>query len=336
MAGILLSLCGCGSGSGPQASGNFSGTTVVASHAAVIGVAGVSVTSGQLTGGTSTPMTVTLTQPAPAGGIAVQLQSSDVSAVVPVELSIPAGAISAPATISTLSVNEAKTVAITASYGDSVAGTSLNVAPSATSDFTVSLQPSTLTIAPGKTGSTKVTAKITSGFDHALTLSASSLPDGVSVKFSPTTIPAPGSGTATTTITVSSTTALGTHSISVKASDGKITSSATLTLKISSSDPGATFQGCWYQQGGSRYQGVLVSVANPGTYTFDADLYYGTTCDPDDQADEFGFGQELKFGGFDYIFWFDAFKNQSDMSALWHVGKDTSACVNYETAPDCP
>jgi len=203
------------------------------------------------------------------------------------------------------------------------------------SDFSVSLSPASLTIAPGKSGSTKVTIKISSGFDHALTLSAANLPTGVTVKFTPATIPAPGSGTSTAEVTVASTAATGTHSITIKAADGSITSTAALSLKIATSGPGATFQGCWYKTGGSSYQAVQVGVANPGTYPFDADLYYGTVCDKSTQADEFGFGQEIKFGGFDYIFWFDAFANQKDMSALWHVGSDTSACVNYEVAPDC-
>jgi hypothetical protein len=211
-----------------------------------------------------------------------------------------------------------------------------NQAEPASSDFTVSLSPASLTIAPGKSGSTKVTTKISTGFDHKLTLNATGLPGGVTIKFTPATIPAPGAGTSTAEVSVSSAAATGTHSITIKAYDGSTTSDATLTLKIAAaSGPGATFQGCWYKTGGSSYQGVQVGVANPGTYPFDADLYYGTVCDKSTQADEFGFGQEIKFGGFDYIFWFDAFADQKNMSALWHVGSDTSACVNYEVAPDC-
>ena len=111
--------------------------------------------------------------------------------------------------------------------------------------------------------------------------------------------------------------------------------SATLTLNVASSSPGATFQGCWYPQNVHRYQGVRISVANPGTYPFDAVLYYGTTCDPNNWADEFGFGTPLNFGGFGYIFWFTDFADQSDTSALWYVGNDKSQCVSYAVAPDC-
>ena len=103
-----------------------------------------------------------------------------------------------------------------------------------------------------------------------------------------------------------------------------------------STNAGAKFQGCWYKSGRHYYQAVDLTVADPGIYTFNANLYYGTTCDPSTQADEFGFGQEIDFGGFGYIFWFTAFANKPDMSAIWQVGSDTSKCVNYKTAPLCP
>jgi hypothetical protein len=102
----------------------------------------------------------------------------------------------------------------------------------------------------------------------------------------------------------------------------------------SPSNAGANFQGCWYTHKGHRFQAVDVSVTNPGSYPFYAELYYGTTCDPNTQADEFD--QEFDFGGFNYIVWFTAFSDRDDMSALWHVGTDTSKCVNYKVAPDCP
>ena len=100
-------------------------------------------------------------------------------------------------------------------------------------------------------------------------------------------------------------------------------------------NPDATFKGCWYKQGKNRYQAVNVSVKNPGKYAFNALLYHGTNCNPNDYADQFGFGQLLNFGGTGYIFWFNAFANKTDMSALWYVGTDKSQCVNYEDAPAC-
>jgi hypothetical protein len=335
-AGALLVLSGCGA-SAPTSSGNFGGTGGTGSTSAEA-LASVTANPAQITGGAPAAITVNLTEPAPSGGISVQLTSSDTSAVtVPATISIPAGESSGTASASTSPVSASTSVAITALYQSSVAGTSLSVAPAAAKGtFTIAVAPATVSIAPGKSGSSKITTKITTGYSHALTLSVSNLPEGVTATLTPKTIPLPGSGTSTVTINVASTAATGTYSLKATATDGKTSANATLTLKVTSADAGATFLGCWYQQNGNRYQGVQVSVATPGTYAFDADLYNGTTCNANDQADEFGFGQEIKFGGFDYIFWFTDFKNQSNMSALWHVGKDTSACVNYEVAPDCP
>lgn len=189
-------------------------------------------------------------------------------------------------------------------------------------------------MAEGKSGASKATTTIAKGYDHALTLSASGAPSGVTVKFNPAEISAPGSGTSTIDITVSTSVAAGTYSIKVSATDGKNTASVTLTLKVSADNPEATFQGCWYKSGGKSYQGVTVSVKNPGTYSFNALLYSDEKCTT--YADQFGYGQPINFGGFDYILWFDHFPDQENMSALWYVGSDTSACMVYNAStPIC-
>jgi len=341
LAAALLALAGCGSGSQRMNSGNFSGTVAAPSDPATAtltsraGVANVTLSRAHSVGGASTEITVNLTQPAPGDGIAVQLQSSDASVVaIPSTVRIPSGQTSATVAAAISPVKAATTVAISALYGDTIAGTSLSVDPAtATSPFTVVVHPSTVTIAPGQSGSTNVTTKVSSGYNHALHLTVSNVPTGVSVTLTPPVIPAPGAGISVANITVPNSVALGAYSIRVTASNGSTSRSANLKLKVASSGPGATFQGCWYKQNGASYQGVRVSVANPGTYPFNAVLYYGTTCNPDDWADEFGFGTPLYFG--DWIFWFTDFADQIDMSAFWYVGDDKSKCVNYAVAPDC-
>jgi hypothetical protein len=100
-------------------------------------------------------------------------------------------------------------------------------------------------------------------------------------------------------------------------------------------NPHAKFEGCWYKEGKHRYQAVDIAVGTAGSYAFNAVLYHGTTCNKDDFADQFGFGQLLSLGEFDYIFWFTAFPNQTNMSALWYLGDRASQCVSYADAPDC-
>ena len=205
-----------------------------------------------------------------------------------------------------------------------------------TTQFTISVSPAKLMVATGKSGSAKITTTIAQGFDHALQLSATNVPAGVTVTLNPTQIPAPGSGTSTVKITVASTATPGIYSVGLKAADGTLSATATLSLEVSNSstgNPKANFQGCWYKTGGHGYQAVKISVKNPGTYHFYANLYYGSTCSQ--WADNFGNGQLINFGGADYIFWFDHFPDQRNMSALWQVGNNVSACIAYSAAPPC-
>jgi hypothetical protein len=331
-AAALLGLAGCGSGTQTPSSGNFSATSTSGGNSAT----SITLSSAQVIAGDSTEVTISLAQPAPDGGADLQLTTSDASALaLPATVRIPAGQTSATVSAITSPASSATTVSITALFADTLSSTALAILPAAPSQFTVALQPSTVTIAPGHSGSSVVTTKVTAGYKHALTLTATNLPAGVSVTFTPSVIPSPGAGTSKAVIAVQSSVKVGTYSFRVTASDGTTSQNATLTLKLAVKDPGAKFRGCWYHSAGHRYQGVDISVANPGKYPFDAGLYRGATCDPNNQADEFGFGTLLNFGGFDWIFWFADFGDQADTSALWHVGKDTSQCVSYATAPDC-
>ena len=105
-------------------------------------------------------------------------------------------------------------------------------------------------------------------------------------------------------------------------------------LAEATGNPNATFKGCWYKSGKNRFQAVEIKVGNPGTYPFNALLYHGTTCST--YADQFGYGDPLGLGNGTYIFWFDAFKNDTNMSALWYLGDQTSKCMVYTAStPTC-
>ena len=103
----------------------------------------------------------------------------------------------------------------------------------------------------------------------------------------------------------------------------------------SSANPHATFKGCWYKKDTHRYQAVDMAVGTSGTYAFNAILYHGTTCNTNDFADQFGFGQSLNLGEANYIFWFTDFADKTNMSALWYLGDEKSQCVSYAHAPNC-
>jgi hypothetical protein len=346
MASALLILAACSAAWGQANSGRFAGESSQPGDyannpsAKLAAVASVTLSPAYVVGGASINVIVQLAEPAPFGGVEVELKSSDPRVAAPASVTIPFGQSRGAVALSTPSVSAPATVAITALYGNTLAGSSLVVVPandSATkSAFTVAAHPSTITVAPGKTGSAKVTTTVTKGYDHELDLSVSNVPAGVSIKLNPSTIPAPGAGTSKAKITVPVNAQPGTFSMNVNVSDGSTSQSAPLTLNVAASGPGATFQGCWYQKNGNQYQGVKVTVEDGGTYPFNAVLYYGASCNPNDWADEFGFGQLLPFTpGYTWTFWFTDFGNQTAMSAIWYVGTQQSKCVNYAVAPNC-
>lgn len=203
--------------------------------------------------------------------------------------------------------------------------------------FTLGVTPGTISVAQGNSSTAVATVTIVTGYSHKIALTAVGAPSGVTVKLNPATIPAPGAGTSTMTVTASSTAPTGSYTLKVKAADGTNSAKVSVTLNVTTSsggNPGATFTGCMYKTGGHSYQAVKISVKNPGTYPFYANLYSGATCSV--WADDFGNGQLLNLGsGVDYIFWFDHFPDQTAMSAIWQVGSNTSKCLSYATAPQC-
>ena len=217
-------------------------------------------------------------------------------------------------------------------------GAPLDLATEANPHFTIALKPGTISVQQGQSASMQVITKARGGYNHQLELSVANVPAGIAANLDQQIIPAPGAGTAQLTVSVQGNVPPKSYPITVTATDETTTRSVKLHVKVTSGSgggPGAHFQGCWYKTGGHRYQGVRISVDNAGTYPFDAYLYRGATCDPSQQADRIGFGTPINFGGFDFIFWFTDFGDQTDMSAFWMVGSDKSQCVNYATAPDC-
>jgi uncharacterized membrane protein len=98
--------------------------------------------------------------------------------------------------------------------------------------FTISANPSSLSIAPGNQGASTITTSVSGGFNSSISLSASGVPSGTTVTFSPTTIPAPGSGTSTMTISVGAGTTAGTYPITVTGNGGGTQQSTTFTLTV--------------------------------------------------------------------------------------------------------
>jgi subtilase family serine protease len=102
------------------------------------------------------------------------------------------------------------------------------LAPSGVSSFTLSANPSSITVAAGSAGTSTITAAISGGFNAAITLSASA--EGFT--FTPNPIPAPGSGTSKATFHVEKTVRAGVHVITITGKGDNITETTTLTVTI--------------------------------------------------------------------------------------------------------
>jgi hypothetical protein len=155
----------------------------------------------------------------------------------------------------------------------SAPSTCISVTPTggaATPDFTISASPSSVSIAKGAAGSSTITTAALNGFNSAIALSASGLPAGVTVSFSPTSIAAPGSGSSTMNITVASTATAGTSTITVTGTGGTITHTTTVSLTVTNGGVTQLLGNPGFENGS----------ANPAPWTVTAGVVDSTASQP--------------------------------------------------------
>ncbi len=105
----------------------------------------------------------------------------------------------------------------------------LAVGGTPTNDFSVSVSPTSGSIAQGGSTTATVSTATTSGSAQTVSLSASGAPSGVTVSFSPSSVTSGGS--ATMTVSATSTAATGTYTITVTGT-GAVTHTATYSLTV--------------------------------------------------------------------------------------------------------
>ncbi len=103
---------------------------------------------------------------------------------------------------------------------------------SATPSFSLSASPTTVSVSRGSSGTSTIATTVSGGFDAAVSLSASGQSAGVKVTFSPASIAAPGSGSSTMLMTVSPAALIGSQTITVTATGGGTTQTASVVLTI--------------------------------------------------------------------------------------------------------
>ena len=125
------------------------------------------------------------------------------------------------------------TITVTGSGGGLTRTTTVSLTVTAAGgspDFTIGASPTSLTVNRGSSGNVTITTKVSGGFSSSIALSASGLPSGVSVTFTPSSIPAPGGGTSTMRITVSRRAGTSTSTITITGTGGGKTHTTTVKL----------------------------------------------------------------------------------------------------------
>ncbi len=123
-------------------------------------------------------------------------------------------------------------VAATFSSCTSDGGSGGPVAPLPGGTISLSLTPSSVTLAPGATGGVGLTVTRTGSFAGAVALSASGVPAGVNLTFGSSTV-SPSAVSTSVNLVIAGSAAPGTTEISIIGSGSGVTSPATkLTLRI--------------------------------------------------------------------------------------------------------
>jgi hypothetical protein len=153
-------------------------------------------------GGFTNPVTITAATP------------TDWTAPLPISVTPTA---STPLTITApSSANGPYTVVITASDGTTSKTTTLTVQV-VKPDFSLTANPTSLTIRQGSSGSSRITVNAVNSYQGAVTLSASGASSGMTASFSKN--PVQASSYATMTLTTARTTSQGTYTITVTGTD---------------------------------------------------------------------------------------------------------------------
>ncbi|HTD21455.1 MAG TPA: polysaccharide lyase family 7 protein [Terriglobales bacterium] len=170
---------------------------------------------------------------------------------------------------STLSVSTGSS-AVAGTYTLTVTGTSgglthsasvtLQVNPVQQPDFTVSANPTSLTVNAGSSGSSTVSVGVVNGFSGAVALSVSGAPAGVTATLSSSSVNAPGS--ATLTVSAPSSAAASTSTLTITGTNGSTSHTATvnLTVKTVSQCVSTTTNGPWQNAAFANQTGTFTAT----------------------------------------------------------------------------
>ena len=281
---VSLSASGLPTGAGASfnpasvTAGSSSTMTVTVGSTTPTGTYTITVTGTGTSATHSTTVTLVVTAPAPndfsiaanpsslsivQGGSGSSSISTTVTSGSSQTVSLSAGGLPSGATAtfnpssvtagasSTMTINVAATTAA-GTYTVTVTGTGTSATHSTTitltvvvpSDFSISANPTSLSISQGGSGSSTISTAITSGSAQTVALTASGLPSGATAGFNPSSVTAGSSSTMT--INVSSSTVTGTYTVTITGTGNAArpigrrapTHSTTITLTVTAATGG--------------------------------------------------------------------------------------------------
>jgi cellulose 1,4-beta-cellobiosidase len=124
----------------------------------------------------------------------------------------------------------AASVTITGSSGATTSSATLTLNVTAEPNFTIAASPAAVSVPAATSGTASISIGYVGGLTGSVSLSASSLPAGVSANFSPNSVNS--TGTVSVSFFVQSGTAAGTSNVTITGTDGAISHSVTVALTV--------------------------------------------------------------------------------------------------------
>ncbi|MEO8973009.1 MAG: protease pro-enzyme activation domain-containing protein [Ktedonobacteraceae bacterium] len=172
------------------------------------------------------------------------------------------------------------TVTVTGTEGSAVHSTTVTITVTApvSNDFSISANPTSITIAQGSNGTSKISTAVTKGSAGTVNLTAGVSPSGPTASLNPTSVTAGNSSTLT--VSVGSSVPAGTYTVTVTGTEGSAVHSTTVTITVTSSGGTQTQllanngfengQSPWQESSTGGYQ--IVDPTNPHTGNYSAYL----------------------------------------------------------------
>jgi uncharacterized membrane protein len=165
---------------------------------------------------------------------ATGLPAGVTASFAPASLAVPgSGASTLTLSASSQAVAGNYTVQVTANGGTVTQNASLSVTIAPPANFTLGLSAPSVSVKQGSSATAGVTVSVSGSFNNAVTLSATGLPAGVTVSFTPAALTAPGSGASVLIVSANPQAAAGSYPIQITATGGGVTHTQTLTVTVS-------------------------------------------------------------------------------------------------------